>query len=186
LQHRRRALSLCNVRCNKLFLHGRCRSTRALQLFSAQQAPAPVAPSPAAGHWPSRPIPQPTPAPRVPWASFLLAGSLEACIFWRWSFGNVGGGNGAAKVNISTPRLQAKLAAAGNSIVSIPIPITQPQTIQHHAALPRVIEHLQFFGRGRDDGYPSPPAQIRTCGTTAYGSYQRFWRETAPPGAGGQ
>src|SRR5213595_2799397 len=76
----------------------------------------------------------------------------------------------AAKVNISTPRLQAKLAAAGNSIVSIPIPITQPQTIQHHAALPRVIEHLQFFGRGRDDGYPSPPAQIRTCGTTAYGS----------------
>lgn len=25
---------------------------------------------------------------------------------------------------------------------------------------------------GRDDGYPSPPGQIRTCGTTAYGSYR--------------
>lgn len=24
--------------------------------------------------------------------------------------------------------------------------------------------------RGRDSGYPPPPAQIRTCGTTAYGS----------------
>jgi transposase len=26
-------------------------------------------------------------------------------------------------------------------------------------------------GRGRDSGCPLPPAQIRTCGTTAYGSY---------------
>jgi hypothetical protein len=26
-------------------------------------------------------------------------------------------------------------------------------------------------GRGRDPGCPGPPAQIRTCGTTAYGSY---------------
>ena len=25
-------------------------------------------------------------------------------------------------------------------------------------------------GRGRDEDYSSPPAQIRTCGTTAYGS----------------
>src|SRR5438132_1957142 len=25
-------------------------------------------------------------------------------------------------------------------------------------------------GRGRDAGYPAPPAQIRTCGITAYGS----------------
>ena len=25
--------------------------------------------------------------------------------------------------------------------------------------------------RGRDTGHPAPPAQIRTCGTTAYGSY---------------
>ncbi|KVD58706.1 hypothetical protein WI88_16190 [Burkholderia ubonensis] len=32
----------------------------------------------------------------------------------------------------------------------------------------------QKIGRGRDDGYPSPPAQIRTCRTTAYGSYQRW------------
>jgi|GEM_PF-3955438 len=26
-------------------------------------------------------------------------------------------------------------------------------------------------GCGRDSGCPLPPAQIRTCGTTAYGSY---------------
>ncbi len=25
-------------------------------------------------------------------------------------------------------------------------------------------------GCGRDVGFPTPPAQIRTCGTTAYGS----------------
>ena len=25
-------------------------------------------------------------------------------------------------------------------------------------------------GRGRDEDYSPPPAQIRTCGTTAYGS----------------
>ncbi len=27
-----------------------------------------------------------------------------------------------------------------------------------------------FAGRGRDEDYSPPPAQIRTCGTTAYGS----------------
>jgi len=26
-------------------------------------------------------------------------------------------------------------------------------------------------GRGRDAGCPAPPAQIRTCGIPAYGSY---------------
>jgi hypothetical protein len=26
-------------------------------------------------------------------------------------------------------------------------------------------------GRGRDAGYPAPPAQIRTCEIPAYGSY---------------
>jgi hypothetical protein len=26
-------------------------------------------------------------------------------------------------------------------------------------------------GRGRDAGYPAPPAQIRTCRIPAYGSY---------------
>ena len=29
------------------------------------------------------------------------------------------------------------------------------------------------LGRGRDAGCPAPPAQIRTCGTTAYGSCLR-------------
>jgi hypothetical protein len=35
---------------------------------------------------------------------------------------------------------------------------------------------ILFFmrsGRGRDVGCPAPPAQIRTCGTTAYGSCLR-------------
>jgi hypothetical protein len=32
-------------------------------------------------------------------------------------------------------------------------------------------------GRGRDWGCPQPPAQIRTCGTTAYGSYLGFMAE---------
>ena len=31
-----------------------------------------------------------------------------------------------------------------------------------------------FGGRGRDDGYPPPPAQIRTCRIAAYGSCIRW------------
>jgi len=31
----------------------------------------------------------------------------------------------------------------------------------------------QIVGRGRDAGGPAPPAQIRTGGITAYGSYLR-------------
>jgi len=37
-----------------------------------------------------------------------------------------------------------------------------------HRSLPR---GTRAFYRGRDDGYPPPPAQIRTCATNAYGSY---------------
>jgi len=35
---------------------------------------------------------------------------------------------------------------------------------------PRAIVMQQKTGRGRDGGYLPPPARIRTCGTTAYGS----------------
>ena len=39
------------------------------------------------------------------------------------------------------------------------------------AALPPSMGNCACKGsRGRDAGYPAPPAQIRTCGTTAYGS----------------
>ncbi|WP_292236114.1 transposase [Mesorhizobium sp.] len=31
---------------------------------------------------------------------------------------------------------------------------------------------VNSLGPGRDDGYPSLAGQIRTCGTTAYGSYR--------------
>ena len=40
------------------------------------------------------------------------------------------------------------------------------------------------MGRGRDSGYPEPPAQIPACGTTAPGSYLEFWRQTAVPARG--
>ncbi len=36
-------------------------------------------------------------------------------------------------------------------------------------------------GRGRDGSYLPPPAQIRTCGTTAYGSCLRFVTRSVPP-----
>jgi hypothetical protein len=36
---------------------------------------------------------------------------------------------------------------------------------------------LALAGRGRDAGRPTPPAQIRTCGVTAYGSCLRSERE---------
>ncbi|MDP9813029.1 aryl-alcohol dehydrogenase-like predicted oxidoreductase [Rhizobium tibeticum] len=36
----------------------------------------------------------------------------------------------------------------------------------------RVDPQVPIEGPGRDDGCPSPPGQIRTCGTTAYGSYR--------------
>lgn len=36
---------------------------------------------------------------------------------------------------------------------------------------PLLFASLILFGRGRDTGFPMPPAQIRTCRITAYGSY---------------
>lgn len=38
---------------------------------------------------------------------------------------------------------------------------------------PVVADRAFFTGRGRDAGFPAPPAQIRTSGTTAYGSCLR-------------
>ena len=43
------------------------------------------------------------------------------------------------------------------------------------AIVPRVPLCLD---RGRDAGYPAPPAQIRTRGTTPYGSYRRSDAQT--------
>ena len=40
---------------------------------------------------------------------------------------------------------------------------------------------VDFFGRGRDGSYLPPPAQIRTCGTTAYGSCLGFVTRSVPP-----
>lgn len=37
-------------------------------------------------------------------------------------------------------------------------------------------------GRGRDGNYLPPPAQIRTCGTTAYGSCLGYVTRSDPQG----
>jgi putative transposase len=42
----------------------------------------------------------------------------------------------------------------------------------------------QSFGRGRDGSYLPPPAQIRTCGTTAYGSCLGYVTRSDPQGKG--
>ena len=39
-----------------------------------------------------------------------------------------------------------------------------------------------FCGRGRDGSYLPPPAQIRTCGTTAYGSCLGYVTRSGPQG----
>jgi hypothetical protein len=38
-------------------------------------------------------------------------------------------------------------------------------------------EEVVGVGRGRDEGYPAPPAQIPASGTTAPGSYLEWWRD---------
>jgi hypothetical protein len=37
----------------------------------------------------------------------------------------------------------------------------------------RIDQMIDLRGRGRDTVYPMPPAQIRTCSITAYGSCLR-------------
>jgi hypothetical protein len=54
----------------------------------------------------------------------------------------------------------------------------------HKAYLQPFRSHLSLafasaLGRGRDEDRSLPPAQIRTSGFTAYGSYLGFWRQTA-------
>ena len=48
-------------------------------------------------------------------------------------------------------------------------PIREAELLQTIARVNRT-GHGKKFGRGMDGGCPPPPAQIRTCGTTAYGS----------------
>ncbi|MBM3423806.1 MAG: CbiX/SirB N-terminal domain-containing protein, partial [Chlorobi bacterium] len=52
-----------------------------------------------------------------------------------------------------------------------------------HLAQPLDFSDL-IGSHGRDAGYPAPPVQIRTCGTTAYGSCLESWR-ILPPGKAG-
>lgn len=73
------------------------------------------------------------------------------------------------------------LAAAGM------IFIDQPVRSYHFEAASISLTHAcntlncSMFGCGRDGGYPPPPAQIRTCRITAYGSCLRYvTRRSAP------
>lgn len=42
--------------------------------------------------------------------------------------------------------------------------------------------NISSSGRGRDGSYLPPPAQIRTCGTTAYGSCLGYVTRSDPQG----
>ena len=56
-----------------------------------------------------------------------------------------------------------------------------PRYLLLHSGLLRWLDPSYTRGccRGRDAGYPAPPAQIRTSGATAYGSYRGYWRRSA-------
>lgn len=59
-----------------------------------------------------------------------------------------------------------------------PKPVDFRKSIDGLAAL---VELDIKVGRGRDGSYLPPPAQIRTCGTTAYGSCLRYVTRSVPP-----
>ena len=42
-------------------------------------------------------------------------------------------------------------------------------------------QQARFNGRGRDAGFPAPPAQIPACAANAPGSYLGFWRQGVLP-----
>ena len=44
------------------------------------------------------------------------------------------------------------------------------EDVEFYAQAARIRSEIQA-GRGRNAGYPAPPAQFRTCRITAYGSY---------------
>ena len=53
--------------------------------------------------------------------------------------------------------------------------------LREHATIPALEAGLtrwfhRYNGRGRDAGFPAPPAQIPASGTTAPGSYLEWWR----------
>jgi hypothetical protein len=83
---------------------------------------------------------------------------------------------------------QPKMARAGTSATSrVPFPLAEgiQPALRLNAHLSTVIIGAiavgirapriaaDTSGCGRDAGHPAPPAQIRTCGTTAYGSCLR-------------
>lgn len=45
---------------------------------------------------------------------------------------------------------------------------------------------IYFDGRGRNAGFPAPPAQIPACAPNAPGSYLGFWRQSVALGVGAE
>ena len=72
----------------------------------------------------------------------------------------------------------ARIASAGSAALHPGIPSIRPSLDSLRGAWEA--------GRGRDGSYLPPPAQIRTCGTTAYGSCLRFVTRSVPPDRGVQ
>jgi hypothetical protein len=53
-----------------------------------------------------------------------------------------------------------------------------------HPRNERKAEMTLGSGRGRDAGYPAPPAQIRACATNAHGSYLGYLARNRSIGLG--
>jgi hypothetical protein len=64
-----------------------------------------------------------------------------------------------------TPHLSGALMSAVNYSEML------NKAVEKGAPLATTKFHLDNFGRGRDRPFGRPPAQIRTCSITAYGSY---------------
>src|ERR1035438_200184 len=56
------------------------------------------------------------------------------------------------------------------------------RTSQVYTRLSPRVADSQWAGRGRDAGFPAPPAQIRASAANAHGSYRDIWRKTVAAG----
>ncbi len=71
------------------------------------------------------------------------------------------------------PHVHGQPARNGDHVATVAL--KSPHVATSGAVTPTPWER----GRGRDPGYPGPPARIRTGGITAYGSCLGSWRQTA-------
>ncbi|MBS0660778.1 MAG: hypothetical protein JSR82_21375 [Verrucomicrobia bacterium] len=79
-------------------------------------------------------------------------------------------------------RKKAGPAAPSEPAAELPLAL-QDLGLQPSTVLVGLLATLS--GRGRDAGFPAPPAQIPAGGITAPGSYLEFWRQIARLAKGG-